>query len=134
MMIRQFVQVMKKYRKNSFKKKIDNFFSIIDFLRQLIIAAFSFMLIRLNIIFNNIEFIILIDDLNLYRFKNFKTFEILTMTRRDENSQINTNLKTLQLLNYGFFKFRYIFNQLRIYVLSKNTFDKKIYRSSKMFF
>ena len=120
--IRQFVQAMKDYRKHSSSdKKIENFPPIIGPLRQLTIASSSLMLIRFNNTLNNIGFTTLVDDLTIYRSKNFGAPEILAMARRRGDPPMNTGVKMLQLLSYGSPKLRYILNQLRTYVLPENT-------------
>ncbi len=113
--------IMKNYHEKRVKKveKIDHFSNLMTFLRQFIIALSSLIFNRFNRTSKQIEFIILIKNLNMYKFKNFSVEKIIIMIKRTNDFQIITNLEKIKFLTYESFKLRYILHQIHTYVLSQ---------------
>jgi hypothetical protein len=94
------------------------------FLRQFIIASSSLIFNRFDRTLKQIEFITLIKNLNMYKFKNLSVEKIIIMIKKANDFQIITNFEKIKFLTHESLKFRYILHQIHTYVLSQTNEDR----------
>jgi hypothetical protein len=105
-------------------------------LRHFIIVNYSFLLFKLDRMFKNIDRNTLMNDITLFRIKEFFAHHIVNLVRRKKDLISKTNLKKLRFILYDVLTFRYIMHQIHIYVLSHKKIDmrRKLLITKNIFF
>ncbi len=134
---KEFNDAFKKWKSDDFSQfnAVDTFSHVMISLRHLTIANFSLLLNKFDRMLRKIDRNTLIDDITLFRAKDFSAHHIVDLVRRQNDSSIKTNMKKLRFLLYEASILRYILHQVHHYVFSHTIIEKKKnFSLSKMYF